>query len=130
MIIGYLSYCRVFRLRMKERKLPQKTKTALDDETLPQWEKDYALIPNKEIFLIPDYMEIMLQYGLVTFFVAACPLAPLVVLIYNVAEIRLDATKFTKYYRRPVPKRLPGIGAWSGIIQMITILGTIANVSR
>lgn len=112
----------------KQTKLTQKTKEQLLDDTVPQWEKDYALLSNKQNFLIPDYMEMVLQYGLVTFFIASCPLSPLVVLIYNIVEIRLDARKLTKYYRRPVPRRLPGIGAWGGIMQAITILGTITNV--
>jgi len=37
----------------------------------------------------------VIQYGFVTLFVSAFPLAPLLALINNVFEIRLDAYKYT-----------------------------------
>ena len=43
----------------------------------------------------------MIQYGFVTLFVAAFPLAPLLALLNNVFEIRLDAYKYTTQMRRP-----------------------------
>ena len=40
-------------------------------------------------------MELAIQYGFITLFVAAFPLAPLCALINNLFEIRLDARKVT-----------------------------------
>lgn len=68
----------------------------------------------------------VIQYGFVTLFVVAFPLAPLFALINNVFEMRLDAKKFLKYYRRPVPNRVKDIGVWFNIM---AILGRIAVVS-
>uniref|UniRef100_A0A2K6TVY0 Anoctamin n=1 Tax=Saimiri boliviensis boliviensis TaxID=39432 RepID=A0A2K6TVY0_SAIBB len=39
------------------------------------WEADYELVPCEGLF--DEYLEMVLQFGFVTIFVAACPLAPL-----------------------------------------------------
>lgn len=69
------------------------------------------------------------MYGFVTFFVAAFPLAPLLLFINNIIEIRLDAMKLTKYYQRPVAKRQPGLGAWLHILDILTYFGILTNVT-
>lgn len=71
----------------------------------------------------------MLQYGFVTLFVAAFPLAPLFALLNNVAEIRLDAYKMVTQARRPLAERVEDIGAWFGILQTITYISVVSNVS-
>jgi hypothetical protein len=50
-----------------------------------------------------------LQYGFVTIFVAAFPLAPFFALLNNVLEMRLDARKLITFYRRPVGQRVRDI---------------------
>ena len=52
----------------------------------------------------------VIQYGFVTIFVAAFPLAPLFAAINNVIEIRLDAYKYVTQNRRPVAQRDQDIG--------------------
>ena len=71
----------------------------------------------------------MIQYGLVTLFVAAFPLAPFFALINNIIELRLDAYKITAEERRPVPVRIADIGIWMGILKFLTYLAVVSNVS-
>lgn len=52
----------------------------------------------------------VLQFGFTTIFVAAFPLAPLLALLNNVIEIRLDAYKFVTQWRRPLPSQAKDIG--------------------
>lgn len=52
----------------------------------------------------------VLQFGFTTIFVAAFPLAPLLALLNNVIEIRLDAYKFVTQWRRPLASRAKDIG--------------------
>lgn len=52
----------------------------------------------------------VIQYGFVTIFVAAFPLAPLFALVNNVIEVRLDAYKFVTQLRRPVALKASDIG--------------------
>lgn len=70
----------------------------------------------------------MIQYGFVIFFVAGFPLTPLLALINNFVEIRVDATKFLTSYRRPIPKKVAGLGAWFTILQAVTYIGVVTNV--
>uniref|UniRef100_A0AAZ1X8Z8 Anoctamin n=1 Tax=Oreochromis aureus TaxID=47969 RepID=A0AAZ1X8Z8_OREAU len=55
-------------------------------------------------------MEMIIQYGFVTLFVASFPLAPAFALLNNVIEIRLDAAKFVTEIRRPDAVRCKDIG--------------------
>jgi anoctamin-1 len=70
-----------------------------------------------------------LQYGFVTIFVAAFPLAPFFALLNNIFEMRLDAKKFLRFYRRPVPKRVKNIGVWFHILGILGRLSVVTNVS-
>ncbi|XP_044748113.1 anoctamin-1 isoform X1 [Coccinella septempunctata] len=92
-----------------------------------QWTEDYKLNEFNESCLFQEYLEMVLQYGFVTIFVTAFPLAPLFALVNNVFEMRLDAKKFIKYYRRPVPTRVKNIGVWYQIMTTIGRLSVISN---
>ncbi|XP_075980505.1 anoctamin-1-like isoform X3 [Anticarsia gemmatalis] len=92
-----------------------------------QWVKDFKLVDFGNMGLFPEYLEMVLQYGFVTIFVAAFPLAPLFALINNVLEMRLDARKFLTCYRRPVPQRVNDIGVWYRILDSIGKLSIITN---
>ncbi|XP_038196056.1 anoctamin-7 isoform X2 [Arvicola amphibius] len=89
------------------------------------WEADYQLLPCEGLF--HEYLEMVLQFGFVTIFVAACPLAPLFALLNNWVEIRLDARKFVCEYRRPVAERAQDIGIWFHILAGLTHLAVISN---
>lgn len=73
------------------------------------------------------YLLLVLQYGFVTLFVAAFPLAPLFALLNNIAEIRLDAYKMVTQARRPLAERVEDIGAWYGILKIITYTAVVSN---
>lgn len=72
----------------------------------------------------------MLQFGFITIFVAAFPLAPLFALLNNWAEVRLDAHKFVCEYRRPVAERAQNIGVWFIILEALSHVSVIVNVSK
>jgi anoctamin-1 len=56
-------------------------------------------------------------------------LAPVFALLNNVLEMRLDAKKFIRFYRRPVPRRVKSIGVWYRILDIIGRLSVVTNVS-
>lgn len=60
------------------------------DESLSATEKQ-ALLPEYDPF--EDYLELLIQYGYVILFVVAFPLTPLLALINNYLEIRIDCSK-------------------------------------
>ncbi|XP_048241340.1 anoctamin-7-like isoform X3 [Haliotis rufescens] len=90
-----------------------------------RWEEDYKLIENEGLF--QEYLEMVLQFGFITIFVAAFPLAPLFALLNNWVEIRLDANKFVSETRRPVAERAEDIGVWFQILDALAQLAVISN---
>lgn len=72
----------------------------------------------------------MLQYGFVSIFVAAFPLAPMFALLNNVLEMRLDARKILNLHRRPVAQRVKDIGVWYNILDCLGKLSVVTNVSE
>ncbi|XP_055534880.1 anoctamin-4 [Wyeomyia smithii] len=109
----------------RQRKHKQLTK----DETHLHmaWEQDYHLQDPGRLALFDEYLEMIVQYGFVTLFVAAFPLAPLFALLNNIAEIRLDAYKMVTQSRRPLAERVEDIGAWYGILKIITYTAVVSN---
>ena len=74
-------------------------------DSLPQWEEDFLLESWDPTSLFYEYLELVLQFGFVTIFVSAFPLAPLFALINNFFEIRFDAKKIITSFKRPVAQR-------------------------
>ncbi|KAK2588193.1 hypothetical protein KPH14_004232 [Odynerus spinipes] len=97
------------------------------DRQYTSWERDYQLQDPGRLALFDEYLEMILQYGFVTLFVAAFPLAPLFALLNNIAEIRLDAYKMVKEARRPLAERVEDIGAWYGILRGVTYVAVVSN---
>ncbi|XP_034944298.1 anoctamin-4 [Chelonus insularis] len=91
------------------------------------WEQNYQLQDPGRLALFDEYLEMILQYGFVTLFVAAFPLAPLFALLNNIGEIRLDAYKMIKEARRPLAERVEDIGAWYGILKGVTYAAVVSN---
>ncbi|XP_068912483.1 anoctamin-4-like isoform X2 [Tenebrio molitor] len=104
----------------------RKKKDKSVDITL-QWECDYMLNAVVKYHMMGEYMQMIIQYGFVTFFVAAFPPAPLLALFNNLIELRVDAFKMTQAYRRPVAFKVPNLAAWNGILQGVTYIGVATN---
>uniref|UniRef100_A0A674K9S3 Anoctamin n=1 Tax=Terrapene triunguis TaxID=2587831 RepID=A0A674K9S3_9SAUR len=100
----------------QKRKLARVRGAQISQEP-PRWEEDYELIECEGLF--EEYLEMVLQFGFITIFVAAFPLAPLFALLNNWVEIRLDAQKFVCEYRRPVAYRAQDIGVWFLILEVL-----------
>ncbi|CAG13075.1 unnamed protein product, partial [Tetraodon nigroviridis] len=90
-----------------------------------QFDKDYVLEPFEGVG--SEYMEMIIQYGFVSLFVASFPLAPAFALLNNVIEIRLDAAKFVTEIRRPDAVRCKDIGIWYNILCGISKFSVITN---
>ncbi|XP_037616731.1 anoctamin-6 isoform X2 [Sebastes umbrosus] len=97
------------------------------EKVIPRWEQDYGLQPLSKLGLFHEYLEMVIQFGFVTLFVASFPLAPVLALVNNLFEIRVDAWKITTQFRRIVPEKAQDIGAWQPILQGIAILAVATN---
>ncbi|KAL3991258.1 receptor-type tyrosine-protein phosphatase U [Sarotherodon galilaeus] len=111
--------------RKMNPQLKEAGQEAQRQEEASPWEADYQLLVCEGLF--SEYLEMVIQFGFITIFVAACPLAPLFALINNWVEVRLDAQKFVTEYRRPVVERAQDIGIWFPILQFIAHMAVLSN---
>ncbi|XP_068699332.1 anoctamin-7-like [Montipora foliosa] len=108
------------------KKYMKKKKMAVTgNEVKPRWELDFDLLENEGLF--GEYLEMVIQFGFITIFVAAFPLAPFFALANNVFEIRIDSDKIVNDMRRPVAHRAQDIGIWFTILSSVTKLAVISN---
>ncbi|XP_053396990.1 anoctamin-4-like isoform X3 [Mercenaria mercenaria] len=114
--IKFLKRC--YRRRILKETAEQKAK-------MSAWMKDYQLSEHTSLY--HEYLEMVLQFGFLTIFVAAFPLGPLCCLINNMIEIRFDALKFTTDLRRPLGERAADIGIWYEILYAISRLAIVSN---
>ncbi|XP_041095694.1 anoctamin-5-like isoform X2 [Polyodon spathula] len=92
-----------------------------------RWEQDHDLQCLGQLGLFYEYLEMVIQFGFVTLFVASFPLAPLLALCNNILEVRVDAWKFTTQFRRPVAAKAHSIGAWQEILNAVAIMSVVTN---
>ncbi|XP_035283037.1 anoctamin-1-like isoform X2 [Anguilla anguilla] len=110
---------------LKERGASPKDTDNQQARAPQRWDLDYDLEPFEG--LAPEYMEMIIQFGFVSLFVASFPLAPLFALLNNIIEIRLDAKKFVTELRRPDAVRAKDIGIWYNILNGIGKFSVIIN---
>ncbi|XP_053912431.1 anoctamin-2 [Cuculus canorus] len=122
--IGIPKLKKLFR-KLKDERTEAKEMDTNQSKNPHQWDLDYTLEPFTG--LTPEYMEMIIQFGFVTLFVASFPLAPLFALLNNIIEVRLDAKKFVTELRRPDTVRAKDIGIWFNILSCIGKLSVIIN---
>eukprot|EP00004_Rigifila_ramosa_P016078 TRINITY_DN3783_c0_g1_i1.p1 TRINITY_DN3783_c0_g1~~TRINITY_DN3783_c0_g1_i1.p1 ORF type:complete len:673 (-),score=170.04 TRINITY_DN3783_c0_g1_i1:58-2076(-) len=75
-----------------------------------------------------DYLEMTIQYGYVTLFASAFPLASMLSLISNLIEIRSDSFKLAYVTRRPKATRASNIGSWQAVLLVLTFVSVLTNM--
>ncbi|XP_078346942.1 anoctamin-3-like [Oculina patagonica] len=107
---------------MKNRK-----KKEGDRRDRPQYQCDYDLSPHKDHYMFWEYLDVVLQFGFATMFVAAFPLGPFFALLTSIIQIRVDAINFVSQFRRPDSTRAQDIGAWLRILEIVTKMSVLVN---
>lgn len=62
--------------------------------------------------LFAEYIELLVQFGYLSLFSCVYPLTPLLLLINNLTEIRSDAYKICKLFRKPFSPPTGNMGVW------------------
>ncbi|EGD83651.1 hypothetical protein PTSG_04257 [Salpingoeca rosetta] len=91
------------------------------------WEAQSVMAGVGKLGLIQEYLELMIQFGFITLFVTAFPLAPLFALINNVTERHVDAIKKTRIHRRSFADATSSIGVWFDILNFLSALAVVFN---
>jgi len=109
-----------YRRRKKEAQMEHAPEHSEIEE---QWELD------PYVSTLDDMSEMVVQFGYVTLFVLALPLTPLLALINNIAEMKVDATHIVKQCQRPHPDGSSGIGAWIEVLSFFSFISIVTNVA-
>jgi hypothetical protein len=79
-----------------------------------------------EYILSDDYLELVIQYGYITMFAVAFPIAPLLAYLNNLMEAKVDFIKL-KGCRRPNIVNQTTIGGWYSCLNIITFASVLSN---
>ncbi|KAF4126623.1 anoctamin-10 [Geosmithia morbida] len=74
-----------------------------------------------------DYREMVIQFGYLSMFSVAWPLASVCFIVNNWVELRSDALKIAVGSRRPIPWRCDSIGPWLTALGFLSWLGSITS---
>jgi anoctamin-10/anoctamin-7 len=74
-----------------------------------------------------DFDEMAIQFGYVTMFVVAFPLTPLLALLNNLLEAKVDSFKLINQKQRPHPHGFHDIGTWFDILSILSFMAVITN---
>eukprot|EP00808_Paulinella_micropora_P028746 g27824.t1 len=74
-----------------------------------------------------DYDELTVQFGYVSLFVVAFPMAPAMALLNNYFEIRIDAHKILRLSQRPTPQGCDRVGTWFDIFTILSYIAVLVN---
>jgi len=77
---------------------------------------------------IDDMSELIIQFGFVTLFVMAFPLTPLLAIVNNIVEMKVDATNLVATSQRPDPNGSYGLGSWNAVLGFFSIISVLTNV--
>ena len=76
-----------------------------------------------------DYDDLVVTYGYSVMFAVALPIAPLLALVANFLETKLDSNKYLNVCQRPVPKSAAHIGTWFAIIELMSMISVATNLA-
>ena len=128
--VPYLKYRLRLRADAKNLKASELAAATVGDgvefET-PELESKYEPYGDREAF--DDNAEMVVQFGFVTLFVVAFPLAPFLAWGSNVLEQHIDAYKLCFDHKRPVPKQAESIGMWQSFLTLISRISVVTNIA-
>lgn len=111
--------------RFAMKKLLLNRRLLLEHAQCTIWEE--MMLPEHDSFV--DYLFATTQFAYVTCFSVVLPITPLIVLLNHLLNMRLDAFKICRGRRRPLSQKTGGIGVWSHVLHIVTVLAILTNCS-
>jgi len=96
-----------------------------DQYTYLQVQAKCAAFESKD--MINDFMELTVQFALVTCFSVVLPVLTVLAFVSNMVEYRLIAFRQLTVMQRPSPSGAEGIGAWQDIFRGVCFLAILVN---
>ncbi|XP_077423506.1 anoctamin-10 isoform X2 [Vanacampus margaritifer] len=77
--------------------------------------------------LFAEYIELLVQFGYLSLFSCVYPLTAVLLLINNVMEIRSDAYKICKLFRKPFCAPAANMGVWQIAFEILSFVAVVSN---
>lgn len=90
-------------------------------------EKEYKLESYSDLDAFKDFNEMVIQFGYITLFAVALPIAPVLAVLNNFVEIRGDAFALCKGSRRRPYQTKRSIGSWYTVLEILSMAAVITN---
>lgn len=74
-----------------------------------------------------DYAELIVQIGFLSLFVVCFPIAPMIAMLSNEAEVRIDLYKLLDMCKHPIPRGAQDIGKWQYFAEVTLYLAAMTN---
>ena len=78
---------------------------------------------------IKNYSDTVIQYGFMTLFITALPIACLFDMISSYVKLKIQAYNMRHNYQRPIPIASEDIGIWQTIFTVMAVLAVISNAA-
>ncbi|KAM9470538.1 anoctamin-10 isoform 1-T2 [Clarias gariepinus] len=96
-----------------------------DDPAADHMQAEGSLPPFPGLFL--EYIELLVQFGYLSLFSCVYPLTAVLLLINNITEIRGDAYKICRLFRKPFSPPEASIGVWQVAFETLAFVSVISN---
>lgn len=77
--------------------------------------------------LFAEYIELLVQFGYLSLFSCVFPLTAVLLLINNLTEIRADAYKICKLFRKPFCAPVANMGVWQIAFEVLSFVSVVSN---
>ncbi|XP_033489932.2 anoctamin-10 [Epinephelus lanceolatus] len=77
--------------------------------------------------LFAEYIELLVQFGYLSLFSCVYPLTAVLLLINNLTEIRSDAYKMCKLFRKPFCSPVSNMGVWRIAFEVLSFVSVVSN---
>ncbi|XP_029289429.1 anoctamin-10 [Cottoperca gobio] len=77
--------------------------------------------------LFAEYIELLVQFGYLSLFSCVYPLTAVLLLINNLTEIRSDAYKICKLFRKPFSPPVANMGVWRIAFEVLSFVSVVTN---
>ncbi|KAM9351596.1 anoctamin-10 [Symphorus nematophorus] len=77
--------------------------------------------------LFAEYIELLVQFGYLSLFSCVYPLTAVLLLINNLTEIRSDAYKICKLFRKPFCAPVANMGVWQIAFEVLSFVSVVSN---
>uniref|UniRef100_A0A3P9HQ22 Anoctamin n=1 Tax=Oryzias latipes TaxID=8090 RepID=A0A3P9HQ22_ORYLA len=96
-----------------------------DDPQEDKFRNQRSLPPFPGLFA--EYIELLVQFGYLSLFSCVFPLTAVLLLLNNVTEIRSDAYKICKLFRKPFYPPVSNMGVWQIAFEILSFASVVSN---